>query len=118
MTGIPGTLVHQTFTSTGTGAVTVSTVAGKQNFSAAFSTGATKTFDYFASHQSASQWEYGVGYMSDSATLNRVQIVQTSAGTTSAIDWSAGTKDVCNDVPPKVQHLGYTVSIHRECGGL
>lgn len=118
MTGIPATLVHMTATTTGTGSFSVTAVNGKQSFSAAYSTGATHTFDYFASNQSAAEWERGIGYMSDSATLVRSSIVETSGGTTAAINFTAGTKDICNDVPAKIQHLGYTLPIHSGCGGL
>lgn len=118
MTGIPATLVHMTATSTGAGNFTVTAVNGKQSFSAAYSTGSAMRFDYFISNQGAAQWERGIGYMSDSVTLVRASIVETSAGTTAAIDFSGGTKDICNDVPAKIQHLGYTLPIHAGCGGL
>lgn len=118
MTGIPGTLIHMQSTTTGTGSLTIASVLGKQTFSAAFSTGSTKLFDYFVSNQGAAEWERGIGYCSDSVTLVRNSIVETSLGTTAAINFSAGTKDICNDVPGKIQHLGYTLPIHAGFGGL
>lgn len=95
----PATLIHQQSTTTGTGNFTLSTVGGKQGFSTAFGTGATtNVFDYFISNQSAGEWERGTGHMSDATTLVRDTVIE-STNSNTAVSFSAGTKDVCNDMP-------------------
>jgi hypothetical protein len=100
---VPANLVHQESVSTGTGNFTLTQVNGKNNFATAFTTGGSNVFDYFISNRDAAQWERGTGSMDTTAVLIRGDIIETSAGTTSAIDFSAGTKDVTNDVPARIQ---------------
>jgi hypothetical protein len=95
----PANLVHETSASTGTGDFTVAAVNGKQRFSTAFGTGVTTdVFDYFISNQAAAEWERGAGHMSDANTLVRDTVLE-STNSNAAVDFSAGTKDVTNDVP-------------------
>ncbi len=90
-------LVHETSTSTGTGNFTLSAVDGRQSFNDAFGTGGTDAFYYFLSHRTAGEWEVGTGHLSDATTLVRDTVLASSTG--SAVSFSAGTKDVTNDVP-------------------
>lgn len=94
----PANLVHETTTGTGTGNLTVASESGKQSFNDAFGTGGTDTFDYFISHQSANEWEHGTGHLSDATTLVRDTVID-SSNADAAVNFSAGTKDVTNDVP-------------------
>lgn len=95
----PANLVHETSSSTGTGNLTLAAVNGKQRFSGAFSTGATQNvFDYFISNRGATEWERGTGHMSDANTLVRDTVIE-STNSNNAVNFSAGTKDVCNDIP-------------------
>lgn len=103
-------LVHQQSTSTGTGNLTLTTVSGKQSFSTAFGTGSTtNVFDYFVSNQGASEWERGTGHMADATTLVRDTVLE-STNANAAVNFSAGTKDVVNDVPAQTQRLFATYS--------
>ena len=98
-------LVHETSTSTGTGNLTLSAVDGRVRFSDAtdgFGTGSGPAFDYFISHRAAAEWERGVGHMSDANTLVR-DTVLASSNSGSAVNFSAGTKDVSNDLPASKQ---------------
>lgn len=95
----PANLVHQTATSTGAGNFTLAKVSGKNDFATAFTTGGTNVFDYFISNRDAAEWERGTGHMDTTAAMVRDTVIQTHAGTTVAIDFTAGTKDVTNDVP-------------------
>lgn len=98
----PANLVHETSTTTGTGNFTVADANGRQSFNDAFGTGGTDTFDYFISHQSAAEWEYGTGHLSDASTLVRDTVIN-SSNSDAAVNFSAGTKDVTNDVPASRQ---------------
>jgi hypothetical protein len=99
----PANLVHETSTSTGTGNFTITALNGKQRFSTAFGTGATpNVFDYFISNRDAAEWERGTGHMSDASTLVRDTVME-STNSNSAVNFSAGTKDVANDVPAAKQ---------------
>jgi hypothetical protein len=98
----PASLVHQTSASIGTGNLTVIAVNGRRAFSAAFGTGGTDVFDYFVMNRDAAEWERGTGHMSDSNTLVRDTVIE-SSNSNNAVNFSSGTKDVCNDVPPATQ---------------
>jgi len=93
----PANLVHETSTTTGTGNFTLVNVNGKNNFNDAFGTGGSDVFDYFISNQAAGEWERGTGSMSDATTLVRDTVIE-STNSNAAVDFSAGTKDVTNDV--------------------
>jgi hypothetical protein len=98
----PANLVHELSTTTGTGNLTLANVNGKNNFNDAFGTGGTDTFDYFISSQSAAEWERGTGHLSDATTLVRDTVLE-STNSDAAVNFSAGTKDVTNDVPAALQ---------------
>jgi hypothetical protein len=96
-------LVHQQSASTGTGDFTLAAVNGKQSFDTAFGHGATTdVFDYFISNRDASEWERGTGHLSDATTLVRDTVLE-STNSNAAVSFSAGTKDVMNDVPAAKQ---------------
>lgn len=96
-------LVHQQSATTGTGNFTVSAVNGKQSFNTAFGNGSTlNVFDYYISNEGATEWERGFGHMSDSTTLVR-DTVKESTNSNAAVNFSAGTKDVVNDIPSQTQ---------------
>ncbi len=101
----PGDLIHQQSTSTGTGNITLSTVNGKRSFNDEFGTGGTNKFDYFISNQAAAEWERGTGHLSASTTLVR-DTVLASSNANAAVSFSAGTKDIANDVPAALQVRG------------
>jgi hypothetical protein len=84
--------VKETSTTTGTGTLTLAgAVTGFQAFSAIGN--GNSTF-YVIAHQSAAEWEVGIGtYTASGTTLSRDSVLSSSnAG--SAVDLSAGTKDV------------------------
>jgi len=101
----PGDLIHQQSTSTGTGNITLSSVNGKRTFNEEFGTGGTNKFDYFISNQAAAEWERGTGHLSASTTLVR-DTVLASSNANAAVSFSAGTKDIANDVPAALQVRG------------
>lgn len=96
-------LVHQQSTTTGTGNLTVTAVTSRLQFSTRFNTGASNTFYYFVTNQGADEWEYGSGYMSNSTVLVRDTVIESSAGASSAENFSAGTKDITCDLPAENQ---------------
>lgn len=67
-------------------------------------------FDYFISNRDAAEWERGTGSCPTTATLARDTVIETNAGTTVAINFSAGTKDVTNDIPALTQVRATTVA--------
>lgn len=92
-------LVQESSVSTGSGNFTLSAVNGKQRFSTAFGTGATPdVFHYFISNRNATEYEWGTGHMSDATTLVR-DTVSGSSNAGAAVVFSAGSKDILNDVP-------------------
>lgn len=94
----PSDFVHETTTSTGTGNLTLVNVNGKRSFNTAFGTGGTNVFDYGISNRDASEWERGTGHLLDATTLVR-DTVLASSNAGAAVNFSAGTKDVVNDIP-------------------
>lgn len=96
-------LVHEQSTTNGTGDFTLSGVNGKRSFSDAFGTGSDPdVFYYFISNRGAAEWEVGTGHMSDASTLVRDTVIA-SSNSNSAVNFSAGTKDVTNDIPAGAQ---------------
>jgi hypothetical protein len=84
--------VKETTTTTGTGTITLAgAVTGFQSFSAV---GNANTTYYCIASQTNSEWEVGIGtYTASGTTLSRTTILASSnAG--SAVNFSAGTKDV------------------------
>jgi len=85
--------VRDTSTTTGTGAFSVSGTAptGYRTFSAVLST--SDTCWYAIQHQTAAEWEVGLGTYSSLNTITRTTVLASSnAG--SAVNFSAGTKDI------------------------
>ena len=86
--------VKQTSTTAGTGTFTLSgAVAGFQTFAVV---GDGNTTFYCIAGQTTSDWEVGIGtYTSSGTTLARTTVLSNSAATQpSALDFTAGTKDV------------------------
>ena len=103
----PANLVHEISSTTGTGNLTVAAVNGKVRFSDAtyaFGTGGSDVFWYFIMNQAASEWEVGTGSMSDANTLVRDTVIA-SSNSDALVSFSAGTKDVTNDIPAAFQLL-------------
>ena len=91
--------VKETTTSTGTGTVNLAGAeTGFETFVAGV--GNTNTTYYAIVHQSADEFEVGLGTVSDSSpdTLSRTTILS-SSNSDSAVDFSAGTKDVFCTLP-------------------
>jgi hypothetical protein len=84
--------VKETTTTTGTGTVTLAgAVTGFQSFSAI---GNANTTYYCIAGQGTSEWEVGIGtYTSSGTTLSRTTILA-SSNSNSAVNFSAGIKDV------------------------
>jgi hypothetical protein len=84
--------VKETSTTTGTGSVTLAgAVAGFQSFAVV---GDTNTTYYCIAGQTTSEWEVGVGtYSTTGPTLARTTVLA-SSNSGSAVNFSAGTKDV------------------------
>lgn len=98
-------LVHETSTTTGTGNLTVAAVNGKQRGSTAFGTAdlGGRNPIMFISHRSAAEWEVVQCYFSDANTLVRNATPIESSNSNLAVNFSAGTKDVTNDIPASMQ---------------
>lgn len=94
---VPANLVHQLTTGTGTGNLPLTAVPGKQTFGAAFPAGTANEFDYFISHRGAAEWERGTGTISAGALVR--DTVLESSNANAAVNFSAGDKDVTNDIP-------------------
>jgi hypothetical protein len=92
--------VKETTTTTGTGTVTLAGAAtGYQSFSAI---GNANTTYYCIAGQGTSEWEVGVGtYTSSGTTLSR-DTVLASSNSGSAVNFSAGTKDVFVTFPASI----------------
>ena len=84
--------VQETTTTIGTGTVTLAgAVSGFQSFAAI---GNANTTYYTIAHQTLAEWEVGVGtYTSSGTTLSR-DTVLASSNSGSAVNFSAGTKNV------------------------
>lgn len=84
--------VRETATTTGTGNFTLAgAVSACQAFSGVCATG--DTLFYCIAHQSANEWEVGFGTYSAANTLTRTRVLA-SSNSGSAVNFSAGTKDV------------------------
>ena len=109
-------LVHETSTSTGTGNLSLSNVDGKQSFNTAFGTGGTDVFYYFISHRTAAEWEVGTGHLSAATTIVRGTVLA-SSNSGSAVNFSAGTKDITNDFPARnLGEIDHTIAIQLALG--
>lgn len=89
--------VKETSTSTGTGVLALAGApSGFVTFAAKCAVG--DAVYYCVAHQSANEWECGLGKYSAANQLTRVQVFSGSNGT-AAVSFSAGTKDVFITVP-------------------
>jgi len=90
--------VRETTSTTGTGAVTLGgAVGGFQTFGAGI--GNSNTTYYAISINSESEWEVGLGTLNgDSSTLTRTTVLE-SSNSDSAVDFSAGSKEVFCTLP-------------------
>lgn len=95
-------IVYQKTQSAGTGPVILSPVAGYRSFYAAFGTGGNDMFFYALRHQVLDEWEVGTGHLLDATTLVRDTVIASSNGG-APVDFSAGMKDVVNDIPAERQ---------------
>ena len=108
--------VQETTTTTGTGTVTLAgAVLGYQSFSAI---GNGNTTYYTIAHQTANEWEVGVGtYTSSGTTLSR-DTVLSSSNSGSTVNFSAGTKDVFVTYPAsKSATNGFATGMSLVFGG-
>lgn len=89
--------VNETTTTAGTGTVTLAgAVSGYQTFAAI---GNGNTTYYTIAHQTAAEWEVGIGtYTSSGTTLSRDTVLASSSGG-AKVSFSAGTKNVFCDYP-------------------
>ena len=90
--------VNETTTTAGTGTLTLAgAVSGYQSFSAI---GNANTTYYTIVGQTTGEWEVGLGtYTSSGTTLSRDTVLASSAGGTTKVTLSAGTKFVFCDYP-------------------
>ena len=90
--------VRETTSTTGTGAVTLGgAVGGFQTFAAGI--GNSNTTYYAISINSENEWEVGLGTLNgDSSTLTRTTVLE-SSNSDSAVDFSAGSKEVFCTLP-------------------
>ena len=90
--------VKETTTTTGTGAVSLAgAVTGFETFAAGV--GNSNTTYYAIVHQTANEFEVGLGTLDgDSSDLTRTTVIS-SSNSDSAVDFAAGTKDVFCTVP-------------------
>ena len=98
--------VKETTTTTGTGTVTLlGASTGFQSFAVI---GDTNTTYYTIAGQTGSEWEVGVGtYSSSGTTLARTTVLSNSSATQpSALNFSAGTKDVFVTYPSERAVMG------------
>ena len=88
--------VKETTTTTGTGTVTLGgAVTGFRRFQDAFSTSDTM---YYVIDGGSGEWEVGLGTLATTTTLARTSVLS-SSNSGSAVNFSAGTKNVWCDVP-------------------
>lgn len=85
--------VRETTTTAGTGTITLAgAVTGFQTFAVI---GNGNTTYYTIAGQGTSEWEVGIGtYTASGTTLSRDTVLSSSAGGTTKVTFSAGTKDV------------------------
>ena len=90
--------VKETTTTTGTGAISLGgAVTGFETFAAGI--GNSNTVYYCIVHQTAAEFEVGLGTLDgDSSDLTRTTVIS-SSNSDSAVDFSAGTKDVFCTIP-------------------
>ena len=89
-------------TSTSTGTGNMSALAAAATYSTlAASFSLFEMFTYVIASQTLTEWEIGMGYLSDASTLVRTGVVYASTNSNGLVNFSAGTKDVFNSVTAK-----------------
>lgn len=104
----PANLVHQTSTGAGTADFSLTAVNGKQTFSDAFSS--SPFWAFVSNRDAAGEWEV-LNTSLASGLLDRsgATVVASSnvvSGVPQLVNFSAGTKDVTNDIPAGFQFYG------------
>jgi hypothetical protein len=97
--------VKESTTSTGTGTINLEgTSDGFQGFVAGIGNG--NTTYYAISHQTASEWEVGIGTVTDAATdtLSRDTVIS-SSNSDALVNFSAGSKDVIATLPSSKSYV-------------
>jgi hypothetical protein len=90
--------VRETTTTTGTGTITLAgAVSGFQTFLAGI--GASNTCFYTIAHQTSAEWEVGFGTLNSLGTTLARTAVISSSNSSSAVNLSAGTKDIFVTIP-------------------
>lgn len=98
--------VRETSATTGTGSFTLDgAVTGFQSFDAVLNT--ADTTYYTIALQGATEWEVGIGTFTAPSTLARTTILS-SSNSGSAVNFSAGTKDVFITLPAERAGASYT----------
>lgn len=72
-------------------------LAGAPEFHTAFGQGGMDMFLYLIRHRCTAEWEVGTGHLRDAVTLVRDTVIASSQGD-GPVDFSAGLKDVTNDI--------------------
>ena len=88
-----GDRIKDSTTTTGTGNLTISGTAPTGFVAFATAIELNTYFEYCVSSTGGAEWEVGVGYLSNSTTIVRDQIL-TSSNSNLVVSFSAGTKDV------------------------
>jgi len=111
--------VKETSTTTGQGTITLAgAVTGFQSFAAI---GNGNTCYYTIAGQGTNEWEVGIGtYTSSGTTLSRDRVYSSSAGGTTKVTFSAGTKDVFVTYPALIatpSSVGSNIFLNNLFGG-
>lgn len=102
-------LVYEFSTTTGSGNFTLAAMITDtpsqafRNFSDAFGTGTAALFYYAIRNRTVAEFEVGIGYMSTTTVMVRQTVLQ-SSNSNSAVNFSAGIKDVISDIPALFQY--------------
>lgn len=106
--------VRETTTTTSTGAITpLGAVANYRTFSSQLANGDTTL--YAIVHRTANEWEVGVGTWNTGNTISRTTILDGSNGT-SAVNLSAGVKDIFMTLTPSGQWPRINLAINTATG--
>lgn len=100
-----------TTTTTGTGTITITGSAPTQfqAFATAYAVG--DIVPYAIIGQGSSEWETGLGTLTDSTHISRDQVFAGSAGVATLVSFSAGTKDVFADLPASLINDNYGIAV-------
>jgi hypothetical protein len=98
LTWVTGDHVHETTVTTGTGDVTLGGAADSKKVTFGSIAAHLDLVAYALVHQSAAEWEVGIGRYTTGGILQRYKVLQSSNGG-ALVSFSAGTKDVFNNFP-------------------